>query len=515
MIGIVWQLLADRPGQDRPHGSSLEKGLDPSKQPTKILGSSDQVTGLRESGGSTLMLAGHEGMALPVTKMLSLNVGPEAHQHLICGSTATFSTPKPKSREKVAETHAQDPVSLSHAPFCRSCPEGKLPSWRGEPMRLLLVPHRPTMGGEDHCFARLANELCRRGHVVHAAMMDGTLVPLLAAGVRTHRPPSDHVSGGLWSFYRNLVMAHGLQLVHAYSPLTVLAARWALRKLGVPIIATAHPGPSWDQPGRLTWAARILDLASDTVVGGAYHLTRSLIAHGLDETKAVTIPSGIPLRPILGVGDPEIRASLGVPQEAPVIASVGPLQPLQGHADLLAAMPRIWEKAPETYLLVMGEGPERSRLERMISAGPRPRQIRLLGHREDVPRLLTACDLFCQPSRREVFPWPLGEAMAAGLGVVATDLGGVSEWVPVGCGLRVSPGSPAALAEALGQLLADADRRLDLAINGRSHLAKRLTLDRMVSRYEALFDLHRCQALQRRMNQRSVSQDTVGSFNRE
>jgi glycosyltransferase involved in cell wall biosynthesis len=168
----------------------------------------------------------------------------------------------------------------------------------------------------------------------------------------------------------------------------------------------------------------------------------------------------------------EVRRELGVPEGAAVLVQVSRLEPLKGHGLLLEALGRLRAR-PDWVAWVVG-GPQRP-AERAYLDGLRARaetlgvadRVRFLGQRRDVPRLLAAADLSCQPNTgAESFGIAPVEALYAGLPVVATRLGGAAEIVDESCGVLVPPGDADALAGALGRLLDEPDLRARLGAAG-------------------------------------------------
>ena len=172
-----------------------------------------------------------------------------------------------------------------------------------------------------------------------------------------------------------------------------------------------------------------------------------------------------------------LRQELGTPAEATVIIQASRLEPWKGQSLLIAALGRLREQAGWVAWLAGGRS---GRTSRRISNSFKPRpsaagiadRVRFLGQRSDVPRLLAAADIHCQPNTG---PEPFGiafiEALYAGLPVVSTRLGGAAEIVTEACGVLVPPADPAALADALGALIADPEVRARLASAGpkRAH----------------------------------------------
>ena len=184
----------------------------------------------------------------------------------------------------------------------------------------------------------------------------------------------------------------------------------------------------------------------------------------------------------------EARRSLGLPQQGPLIGAVGRLSPEKGQNVLLQALPSVLAAFPQAACVLAGEGPARAALEaeaRRLGIGDR---VVFLGLRRDVPMVLAALDLFVQPSIYEGFGLSLLEAMAAGLPVVASRVGGIPELIEDGrTGLLVPPQDPMALAGAVVRLLGDSEgaRRLGEAAASRSR--ERFSLGRVADRVDALY----------------------------
>jgi glycosyltransferase involved in cell wall biosynthesis len=166
----------------------------------------------------------------------------------------------------------------------------------------------------------------------------------------------------------------------------------------------------------------------------------------------------------------EVRAELGAPPEAVVIVQTSRLEAWKGQAVLLAAL-ALLPPASEWRCWIAGGARRPAEVRYLAELRRRAAglggRVRFLGERRDVPRLLAAADLFCQPNTA---PEPFGvayvEALAAGLPVVAAALGGALEVVDPTCGLLVPPGRPEALAEALARLAADPAHRRRLGAAG-------------------------------------------------
>jgi glycosyltransferase involved in cell wall biosynthesis len=180
-----------------------------------------------------------------------------------------------------------------------------------------------------------------------------------------------------------------------------------------------------------------------------------------------------------------VRGPLGLGPEACVITCVAGLDPVKDHGTLLEAFARVAPRHPQAVLLLAGDGPERGSVERR--AAPFGGRVRVLGQRDDIPDLLRATDIYVQTSTTEGFSNAILQAMATALPVVATRVGGNPELVTSDCGLLLPPRDPAAVAEGLGALVADAQRRRALGDAGRRRVEAHGSLQGMAASYAEAF----------------------------
>ena len=188
-----------------------------------------------------------------------------------------------------------------------------------------------------------------------------------------------------------------------------------------------------------------------------------------------------------------VRAEFNVPADAPLLLTIGRLDPQKGHRDLLAALRQVVAALPAVHLIVAGAPQQASvayeQALRAAAAAPElGRRVHWAGHRDDVPALLAACDIVVQPSHWEGFGLVLVEAMAAQRPVVATAVSAIPEVVRDGeTGLLVPPHDPHALARALLQLCGDPDRRARLGAAGAARVQSHFTAERMVRETLAVY----------------------------
>jgi glycosyltransferase involved in cell wall biosynthesis len=219
------------------------------------------------------------------------------------------------------------------------------------------------------------------------------------------------------------------------------------------------------------------------------HDLASFLAHRmrLDRSALTVVHNGVPV-PVREARNQRersvLRSALGLPREGSLLVAVGNLYAVKDHATLLRALARL----DDAHLAIAGRGEEEEPLRALARDLDLADRLHLLGLRDDVDRLLAAADVFVQPSRSEGLPLALLEAMAAGLPVVATRVGGLPEAVVPGeCGELVPAADPEALAVVLRSLLADPKRAAELGGAARRRVCNRFSVDAMVDAYRALY----------------------------
>jgi glycosyltransferase involved in cell wall biosynthesis len=173
----------------------------------------------------------------------------------------------------------------------------------------------------------------------------------------------------------------------------------------------------------------------------------------------------------------------------PVVGTAARLVPIKGLLDLIHAFRIVRADAPDALLEIAGSGSERRRLEREIDALGLAGTVKFLGWRTDLSQLLQSWDIFVLASFDEGFGIAALEAMAAGLPVVATAVGGVPELVSDGkTGFLVPRGDVAALAARLRVLLLDEERRSLMGVAAQVRAREEFTIERMVAAVAAVYD---------------------------
>jgi L-malate glycosyltransferase len=220
--------------------------------------------------------------------------------------------------------------------------------------------------------------------------------------------------------------------------------------------------------------------ACDRVIVVSHAIGAIVEKGGVHPARLRLVYEGVPDR-APAPGGREALEALGVPAGVPLVGNVAALTGHKDHATLVEAMALLRPRFPEARLVIAGEGELRSGLEALVRERGLADRVAFAGFRDDLDRLLPAFSVFCLSSHLEGLGTSLLDAMAFGLPVVATAAGGIPEAVEDGVTGRVAPPrDPAALAEALGDVLGDEERRRAYGAAGRRRYLERFTADHMV-----------------------------------
>lgn len=292
-------------------------------------------------------------------------------------------------------------------------------------------------------------------------------------GIRDLRRVRAWLRHRLGAFAPELIHVH---LFHASVLVASLPAAGETARL-----LTHHHGDIFRAQGRRweQWLDRFVTRRFDAVASVSEAVGSFLRdEYRLPRSRVVTIRNG-------WEGEPR----LDVPKApSPTVITIGNLRPEKGHSILLRAFALVLERIPDARLTVVGEGPERGALERLTDELGLRSGVNFTGATEEIWGLLGPAHVFALPSHVEQLGIAALEAMAAGVPVVASDVGGVSEIViHETTGLLVPAGDPVALASSLLDLLTQPDKAR--AMGQRARLSVReMTMDKMSAAYLALYD---------------------------
>jgi glycosyltransferase involved in cell wall biosynthesis len=353
------------------------------------------------------------------------------------------------------------------------------------------------MGGAEVLAARLAHRLGTAYRFVFVCLDDlGSLGEQLRAdGFPVHvLSRRAGVDCGLVYRLARVLRREQIDLVqaHQYTPFFyALAARLLYRR--PPILFTEHGRAFPDYPRRKRiFANRLLLERRDRVVAVGKAVRQALIDNeGIPAERVTVIYNGVDVEALAKHRQERetVRRELAIDPEDLVLIQVARLDPLKDHGTAVRAMKKLVERRAQARLLLVGEGPERTGIEQAIRDGDLRANVLLLGLRTDVARLLSAADLFLLTSVSEGIPVTLIEAMAAGLPVISTSVGGVPEVVEDGTTGLLSPvGDPTCLAEQILRLAEDPPLRKCLGERGLARAGELFSETQMHKGYVQLYE---------------------------
>lgn len=267
--------------------------------------------------------------------------------------------------------------------------------------------------------------------------------------------------------------------LHRLGPL--LYGGLAARLAAVPtIVHVEHDVWQYDDSRRrrlLEWSVRL--------VRPVHFAVSPAIAETLGEIlpdpEVHVVPGGVDLSRFCIRQRQPARAALALPADARIIGSAGRLEQVKGHRVLVAAMDQL---PANVHVVLIGEGREREALTGLAHDLGVESRVHLLGHRDDLELILPALDIFCLPSLGEGLPRVLMEAQAAGIPIVASDVGSVRQIVDPATGRLVAASDPAALASALTASLNQPAEPSAC----RAYAVARFGIDRLVAAYDDVVD---------------------------
>lgn len=277
-----------------------------------------------------------------------------------------------------------------------------------------------------------------------------------------------------------------------------VVAAAAAKAARVPVVVNSIRSPIADRPAPAALVAATRPLR-DAVVFNSQAIADDCVArHLTSRRESVLIRNGLDFEPFEAARTRReaTRAALGLDDprdgERPFVwMTVGNTRPEKNHDALIAAFERLLPRHPNMVLVLVGRvvcgfDERLGALQHLTETG----RLRVLGMREDVPDLLAAADAFVLPSIYEASPNALLEAMASGLPVVATRVGGIPELVPTAAEGVLAPRSDVDTIEAsLERVMAmtPADRAA-MGASGRTHVTSSWGRERMIDEFEALFE---------------------------
>jgi glycosyltransferase involved in cell wall biosynthesis len=352
------------------------------------------------------------------------------------------------------------------------------------PVAVLMTSFEP--GGTERQMIELVRRLDRARWTVHVACFraGGAWLSRVAAAaasiaefpITTFRKPT--ALQQMWAFAR-WCRARRIAVVHTADLYANVFGLPGAALAGVPVRVGNRREINPDKTASQIALQRAAYGCAHKVVANSRAVAHRLLAERVPMRKIAVIPNGL---------DPDLFSAPRAPSRRRRIVVVANLRPEKGHDVLIDAAPEILRRFPDALFEVVGDGPMLPSL--VERAGDRGvlHAFTFSGFSEDVAARLAAADLFVLPSRSEALPNAVLEAAAAGLPIVASDVGGIGELVDhERTGLLVEPGDPRALGEQICRLLGDAALATRIAAAARACVRARYSFDRMVAAFEALY----------------------------
>ena len=339
----------------------------------------------------------------------------------------------------------------------------------------------------------LAQGLPAQGYASEVVTLSGAPPDQMVEGITLHELCKGRgLDISLARALAGLARQSGAELLHAHNTLSWLYAVMASIMARRPVVATLH-GANYGGSARHRHLRRWLAGRSASVAC----VSRDALAAARDQDRIAPdklrlVYNGIDLEPIREAREQRDseRVCLGLEAGDQVVISVGRLSREKDYATLLQAIALLAGQGAPVRLLLVGDGSERAGLEQRAAELGLGERVRFLGERGDVPQLLAAADAFALSSLSEGVSLAVLEAMAAGLPVAATEVGGNPEVVlPDETGLLVPPSDAPALASALADLARDPDRASRMGLAGAARVEEHFSLRAMTQAYAHLYAL--------------------------
>ncbi len=358
-------------------------------------------------------------------------------------------------------------------------------------MKILLLANHLNPGGISTYTLTLAEGLKTRGHNVKVVSGGGVLTNrLIRAGIEhiyLDLSTKSELSPKIFVAKRrflDILSKFSSDILHPQTRLTRVCAQFARNKTGVPFVSTAH-GFYKDRLGN-----RIFPFWGDGIIAVSEAVKRDLISKlKVPANNIRVIHNGIETsgKNIFDGGKTGIKEKLNLNFDK-LIVSISRLSFIKGHIYLIRAMEKVSMAYPGAGCLIVGDGEAKALLEKETSRLKLTDKIKFLSSVEDTGEIFSAADIFVLPTLQEGLGLSILEAMARGVPVVATDVGGIPEIIESGKnGILFPPKDMNTLAEAICQVLGDGVLRNNLVGNAKKMVGEKFSSENMVSLTEDFY----------------------------
>jgi len=360
-------------------------------------------------------------------------------------------------------------------------------------MNILYIANHLNSGGITSYLLSLASGMKEKGHNVFIAAHSGEkLDKFLQLGVNFIRIPiktKKEIGLGVFLSFLKLkdeCKKHKIDIVHSNSRTTQVVGCLLERFGKVPHLSTCHGFFKRRVTRRIlgSWGEKVIAVSQPV----KEHLIRDF---GVKEKNITLIYNGIEVARFKN-HDAQFKAKmkrdLGL-ADAPVVGIVGRLSDVKGHSYLIEAMQEVLKKIPQARLVIVGEGKMKKRLVSLSRRLEIAKSILFIPSVKETRDILSIMDVFAMPSLKEGLGLALMEAMATGLAVIGSNVGGIKDLVQDGqTGLLVEPANVVSLASAISQLFMDSEKRTRLGHQAQIFISQNFTQEKMVAETEKVYE---------------------------
>ena len=303
-------------------------------------------------------------------------------------------------------------------------------------------------------------------------------------GIESHVIPcKGQIDPTVIASIRELATRTKADVVHAHGYKADIYGYFALRSSGIPLVSTCH---TWYDNNPLVTlygvADRLVLRNYAAVVAVSDQVKQRLLRAGVREDKIHLVRNGIDLRPFDNAS-PSLPNAI-FEDHPPIVGLIGRLSIEKGVDIFLHAAAQVLIELPSTKFVVVGEGPDRDKLESLIDQLKLRESVSMLGRRDDMPSVYASLDIMVSASRQEGLPMAILEGMASSLPLIATPVGDVPTMVRDGrTGVMVPPENAPLLASAIVTLLRNPAQRERLGAAARKLIEDEFSADRMTADY--------------------------------
>ncbi|HEU4471287.1 MAG TPA: glycosyltransferase [Flavisolibacter sp.] len=350
-------------------------------------------------------------------------------------------------------------------------------------------------GGESHLLTLISQMDRSRFEPVVVALSDGEMIRRLTDMGITNYVVNTKLpfNMAVWPAIKRILVGNRIDIVHTHGARALSNLYHPASKLSIPIVHTVHGWsfhdhlPAWKRKLRIKGEKFLTGKASMNIVVSDSNRRIGLEQFGRFSCRVIN--NGVDLSVYAARSGDAIRTEFGIPPSSVVTSFVARFIHDKNPLALVRAFQQVHALYPDSYLVLVGDGPARQSAISLASELGLQKHVILPGFRKDVPEILAASDIFCLPSIKEGLPVSLIEAMAMQNASIATDVQGCVDVIThEKDGLLVSLDKlEEELAAALLTLLSDPAKRRQLAASGRKTVEERFDAVAMARKIEALY----------------------------